>query len=220
MNNILNLKKVPTILKKGSVISTMLDSSYVWQKNIIEQVNSNIVYISLLDCYVSSLIMQGTEMTLKFTTEYYEYIFHGIVSSISLNNHGHVAITISKIEEKINARAFTRYDIYLPSNIKLENGKTSYFSIVTNISLKGMSFTSNHEFNYDDKCKVNIHLPDMVKLNLCGSIRRKILKGTFVDYGMHFYKIPSETAKNLSDYIMTLENGNQKLHTVFSGNND
>lgn len=212
----MNLNKVPSILKKGVMISTMLDSSYVWQKNVVEEAESNIVYISLLDCYVSSLIMQGIEMTLKYTTEYYEYIFQGIVSSISLNNHGHVAVTVNKIEEKINTRAFTRYDIYLPSNIKLESGKTSYFSIVTNISLKGMSFTSNHEFNYDDKCSVAIHLPDMVKLDLCGSIRRKIFKGSFVDYGMHFYKIPDSTAKNLSNYIMTLENGNQKLQTVFS----
>jgi hypothetical protein len=160
--------------------------------------------------------MQGIEMTIKYTTEYYEYIFIGTVSSISLKNHGNVSVKITKVEEKINTRAFTRYDIYLPSNISLESGKTSYFSIVTNISLKGMSFTSNHEFNYNDKCKVNIHLPDMNKLSLCGSIKRKIIKGRFVDYGMHFYKVPKDTEKNLSEYILTLAHGNQKIQTIFS----
>lgn len=211
----MKIEKISTIFKKGAVISTMLNSSYVWQPNVVEKISKNTVFIPLLDSYVSSLIMQGTTMSIKYSTEYYEYIFEGIISKISLETPGYVVISINKIDKKINTRAFTRYDIYLPSNIKLISGKTSYFSIITNISLKGMSFTSNHEFNYDDLCSVCIHLPSNEVIDLNGKIKRKIVKDKFLDYGMHFEVISEENTKNLSEYLMSVKNGDSKLQTLF-----
>jgi hypothetical protein len=215
----LKIEKISSIFKKGTAVSTMLNSSYVWQPNTVEKVNKNTVFVPLLDGYVSSLIMQGTNMSIKYSTEYYEYIFDGIVSKINLENPGYVAININKIDKKINTRAFTRYDIYLPSNIKLMTGNTSYFSIVTNISLKGMSFTSNHEFDYNDLCSVCIHLPSSEIIDLNGKIKRKIIKDKFLDYGMHFEEISQINTKTLSEYILSLKNGDLKLQTLFFDEN-
>ncbi|MEN8906017.1 MAG: PilZ domain-containing protein [Clostridiales bacterium] len=215
----MKIEKISSVLKKKMAISTMLNSSCVWKPNIIEKVSKNTIYISLLDSYVSSLIMQGTNMSIKYSTEYYEYIFDGIVSKISLDKPKYVAITINKIDKKINTRAFTRYDIYLPSNIKLGTGKTSYFTIITNISLKGMSFTTNHEFNFDDLCDVCIHLPNNEIINLNGRIKRKIKKDKFLDYGMHFEDISKSDTKTLSEYILSIKNGDSKLQTPFFDEN-
>jgi hypothetical protein len=211
----LKIDKISSIIKKGLTVSTMLNSSYIWHTNKIDKVNKNTIFIPLLESYVSSLIMQGTNMSIKYSTEYYEYIFDGIVSKINLESPGYVSISVNKIEKKINTRAFTRYDIYLPSNIKLTKGKTSYFSVVTNISLKGMSFTSNHEFKYNDMCIVSIHLPNNETINLHGKIKRKISKDKFLDYGMHFEEISDSNTKKLSEYILSLKNGDLKLQTLF-----
>lgn len=211
----LNIDKVSTILKKGNAISTILDSSYVWQQNIIERVEKNIIYISLLESYVSSLIMQGSNIMLRYSTEYYEYLFEGTILNINLNTPGYVAVRLNKADEKINTRAFIRYDIYLPSNIKPQNERTSYFSIVTNISLQGMSFTSNHSFDYNNRCDTSIYLPDNTSINLVGVIKRKVQKDTLIDYGMLFDEISEKDTHILSKYISTLEKIDTKTKLPF-----
>jgi hypothetical protein len=206
---------VKKILKEGLVISTLLESSYTWQQNVIQSINDELIYIPLLDYYLSELVLQGAGISIKCSGEYYEYIFDGIVADISIETPSFIAVKIHKVHEKINTRAFTRYDIYLPSNVKPVKEKASYFSIVTNISITGMAFSSNHDFVFGDDCSVTIRLPDNKIITATGKIKHKIPKDKLSDYGMHFMEISDTNSKILSDYILSLENGYSKLKTMF-----
>lgn len=197
----MNAVSVSSILHEGSVIGTKVGTNNIWYRNVVYKCESNNVWLGLTEDYIENLIMNGTRIVLKQTSEYFEYIFEGVVSNIQTEFPAQITVHITKAEEIINTRIFPRYDIYLASDIKPVWDDKNHFSIVTNISLGGIAFASKYVFDYGEECDVVIFLPEGKRVNCKGKVIRKNDKGEFIDYSMQFVDM-DETNNNLvSEYL-------------------
>ena len=113
----LNAEATSFVLKRGSVISTRINSSGPWLYNIVCNTHDNMLDILLIDRYVEYPIFSGCNFTVKFNNDYYEYLFEGVISDIKAAPLQSITIKVCKVEEKINVRNFPRYNTHLPANI-------------------------------------------------------------------------------------------------------
>ncbi len=199
------IKSVLSVLKEGLIVSTRFSKSSTWHQNIIYKVKNNLVYTALTESYLENIIMLGSNMVIKYSNEYFEYIYEGVVSDISTESPAHIVLQINKSEEVINTRAFPRYDIYLAANIRPLEDPCPYFSIATNISLSGMAFAARYEFDYSEENGFNLLLPSQQKICAKGKIIRKSAKKDYFDYSMQFTDMDDANSTMLLSYLKRLE---------------
>jgi hypothetical protein len=212
---LLNAMAVSTILKQGMIIRTKLNSSLTWYENIVYKIEANTVYISLKPSYIENIILPGMTMFLKYTNEYFEYLFEGIVSEIKPFNPGFITISVNKAEEMINTREFPRYEVYLASDITPCYSETSCFSIITNICLGGMAFLAKYQFDYGEETEVLIYLPNYETVKAKGKIIRRNHKTNYIDYSMQFIDMDECHSILLSKFVASLEDGWTKMRFEF-----
>lgn len=201
----MNSSKFSHVLREGAVVYTKLYASNTWIKNTISKIRDNDLYIPLLTGYLSDIISIGNDITIKCSDDYNEYIVNGTITDIKVSNSSYVVVHINNVFETLNTRAFKRYDIFLASNIKSIDDKSAFFSIVTNISLGGMAFISNHEFGSDREAGATILIPDNKLITVKGTIVRKSMDSGIIDYGMKFIEVGPDSEKVLFDYLLALE---------------
>ncbi|MCX8131291.1 MAG: PilZ domain-containing protein [Clostridia bacterium] len=207
-----------SILKEGLIVSTRLGSSAAWYKNIIYKCEEDKAYICLLESYLENIIAKDLKITLKLTNEFFEYLFEGSISDICPEYPSHVLMTIHKVEELVNTRAFPRYDIYLPASIKPLWEDTKNFSIVTNICLGGIAFLSKHEFDYGEESEVSVYLPGNQTISGRGKVIRKSVKNGQFSYSMQFVDMTEENSIILSNYLAELDEDIAALQVNFFEN--
>ncbi len=195
----MNLAAVQKILQEGTIINTRLDSGNAWYQNIVYKVNGKKVTIALLDSYIRNFVMSGSSMVLKYSSEYFEYLFEGSVADIVPKRPSFVTIQVCKAAELINTRAFPRYELNLPVYINSFNSEGPSFCITTNISLGGMAFKSRNSFDIGDEADVEIILPSNATIPLKGRIIRKSLKSNPSEYSMQFIEMDESNSNLLSE---------------------
>ena len=212
----MNAASVSTILKEGTIIYTRLGSNPngAWYQNIVCKSESSTVCIPLIDTYLQSLIMIGTSISLKFGNEYFEYLFEGVVSNIKVDYLGLITVNVNKAEERINTRAYPRYDIYLASTISPLWSETPYFCIVTNLSFIGIAFASKYQFDSGEECDSSIYLPNHKIIRSKGKIVRKSVFNNIIEYGIHFTELTEENSCLLSDYLTELDEDKVRLQNL------
>ena len=208
-------KLVSSILEEGMLINTKIQSCSTWYKNCIYKVDNNIVSLSLLDIYIENLIMEGSELTLKYTTDYFEYLFQGTIVHITPEYPSYITINIQKCEELVNTRAFQRHDMYIPSHIKSEWDDKNYFAIITNISLGGMAFSSKQGFELGSNLSLSIYVSDNQIIHGEGKIIRKTYKDNLFDYSLQFTNMTEENTNVLSNYLAKNDERLESLKNKF-----
>jgi len=206
---------ISSVLKEGIVVNTKVGSNNIWYQNIVYKCEENQISLALINSYLESTIMLGTNMLIKFANEYFEYVFEGHVSSIKAGFPSYITLKIIKGEEMINTREFPRYDIYLASEIYSAVDNTSYFSIVVNVSLGGMAFVSNHEFDYGEESDIKVFLPDNKYAYAKGKTIRKSIKIDHINYSMQFIEMTEKNSILLSDYLSFLDDDLLRLKNHF-----
>ena len=202
-------KNISSILRKGSSISTRIGLGIKWQENTVHKSTDDSITTYLLKSYVDNAILPGEKFYLKYSDGYYEYLFDGVVSNVSANSPGYIDINISNYEKHVNARNFKRYNIFIPSNIKSVTEKTSFFSIITNISMSGLSIITNHKLQKNTETEILLKLSNSNNLNLMGKITRICKKNNIIEYGLEFSKVDKQTKKKLLNYLVALEEDQQ-----------
>lgn len=201
----MNASAVSTILKEGMIVNTRLDNSNAWYYNILCKSKGNKVSVRLLDSYVQNVIMPGSTIVLKYSNEYFQYLFEGTVSEITVNDPAHVVVQVNKAEELINTRAFPRYDLYFTAQIKPLWRDVPFFCITSNIGLGGIAFLSQHQFDYGEENDVSIYLPNRQIIHAFGKVIRKCSRGNLFDYSMQFMEIDEVNSGLLSAYLQSIE---------------
>lgn len=195
-----------SVLKEGAVISTRIESSMQWHENVIYRRYDSMIHISMINEYLNDTVSIGKEVYLKANDDYYEYDFKGTISDIRLCSPGYLVVQLQDASEIINTRAFRRYDIFLSSNIRIEEDTADFFSIVTNISLGGAAFISNRHFESGTGASIEINLPDNNAIHVNGKITRPYLNDEKItSYGFTFTGLDPENARLLSEFIQEEE---------------
>jgi|BioPla2DNA2_1021312.scaffolds.fasta_scaffold03371_13 c-di-GMP-binding flagellar brake protein YcgR len=209
---------VSTVLKEGMVIGTKLSSCNVWVQNIIYKVKKRSVTVALLTDYLQNIIMCGEPFSIKYTTEDSEYIFEGEVTKIDPDFPCSVTIDIVNVTELKNQRIFPRADVFLASNIKLEDSNKEYFSIIHDISLVGVAFYCKDILETDGKqIEIFIYLPNEQTISAKGKIARTTFKNNdIIDYGFQFTEMHEENNNSLSNFFGNLEEEKTKLRNHYT----
>lgn len=207
----LNVEATSYILKKGSVISTRINSSGPWLYNVVCGVHGNMLDILLIDRYIEYPIFNGCNFTLKFNNNYYEYLFEGTVAEIKTASLQYITLKIIRAEEKINVRNFPRYDTHLPAGISTIWSQNESYCVITNLSLSGISFSSKSNFDVQEECFLSIYFPSGSTVLAKGKILRKSSKNAFYEYGMAFTDMTEENSQQISVYLLSLENSIAEL---------
>jgi hypothetical protein len=211
----LNAAAVSSILKEGMIILTRQGTNYAWYENIIYKCDRNSVYLALIDSYIDHAVMPGSQMTVKYANEFFEYLFEGTVSEIHLDAPRYISVKIIKAEEMINTRTFPRYDTAVPAKIRSSWSEADQYAIVTNVCLGGMAFLSKYSFDYGEECDVYIYLPGSVQVCARGKVIRRAEKNNFIDYSMQFTDMDESNNNLLSHYISSLEEKCSRMREQF-----
>ncbi|HHX17294.1 MAG TPA: PilZ domain-containing protein [Clostridium sp.] len=208
---------VSTVLKEGMVINTKLSSCNVWVQNIVYKVKKRSVTVGLLTEYLQNIIMFGQSFSIKYTTDNSEYIFEGEITKIDPDFPCSVTIDILNVTELNNQRIFPRADVFLASNIKLEDTHKEYFSIIHDISLVGVAFYCKDILEPDGKqIEIYIYLPNKQTISAKGKIARTTFKNDdIIDYGLQFTEMHDENNNSLSNFFSYLEEEKIKLQNQY-----
>lgn len=201
----MNASAAGSILFEGAVVSVKLAASSLWKQNIIYSVDDQNVSIALQDVYLYNVIMKGSAIVIKYTNEYFEYLFEGTVAKINPQYPASVLVHIDKCEELINTRAFQRFDTHLAAYVIPIWDDVNYFSVVTNISLGGMAFICKENFGYGDELNVCMYTPGSKTICVTGKVIRRSVKNSYIDYSMQFIQMLEEDSIVLSEYLDDLD---------------
>jgi hypothetical protein len=203
------------VLKEGLIIGMKVEDSVKWHDRIVYNVRNNNVDLVLDNDVMEDIIMPGNQIILKHTTEYFEYMMDGTVDNIAIEDQGRINLNIHSVNKSINTRAFKRYDIFLPSNIKCDGSKTSYFSIITNLSAGGIAFISKHKFENAKKSEISVILPSKKIFTARGEIVRAIEKSDFYNYGLKFSDTNDKEMNTLNEYLESIDGKREKMAVDF-----
>lgn len=207
---------VPLLLKEGSPVGTKLNcNGGVWHANIVYKVEDNKVYMPLLDRYLENMLAIGSGIALKYSSEYYEYLFEGAVSSINPGHPAFITVNVNKVRENIDTRMFPRYDACLAMNIRPLWSDTRFFAVVTNICFGGILFACPHKFDSDEELEIMIYLPCQSVVCAKGKIICKRPKGNLTEYSLQFIDMDEINGSLLSSYFQSLEESRARMFRHF-----
>ena len=193
------------------LVSTKLGNSSAWYNNILYKVEDSKLTLSLKDSYLENTIVLNSHFNIKFTNEFFEYIFEGIVIEINPIPPSYVKVLIKKADELVNTRFFPRYDTYIASTLKMLWNDNLYFSIVNNICLGGMAFVCDHEMDYGEEAEVCVYIPDIETICTRGKVIRKSHKNNLFSYSMQFIQMDEANSIRLSNYLTSIDEQNSNL---------
>ena len=211
----MNTAEASTVLKEGTLVSTRVGTSGGWYNNIVLKLEDQKISLSLINSYLENTILVDTNMSIKYTNEFFEYLFEGSVVDIDPNYPGVVTISIKKADELVNTRFFPRYDAYLASTIKTQYDNDLHFSVVNNICLGGMAFISKVELEYGEEAEVLVYLNKHDAINVKGKIIRKNKKANYYSYSMQFTEMLEESSNQLANYLSAMDERNCHLQNHF-----
>lgn len=214
----MNTFAAKSILKEGTLVSTKLGNCNAWYNNIIYKIDEDQMVMSLIDSYLENTIMINSHLDVKYSNEFFEYIFEGTVVAIEPKSPRSITILIKRAEELVNTRSFPRYDTYIASTVKLLWEDTLHFSIVNNICLGGMAFVCKRELDYGEEANVCIYIPDFEVICSRGKIIRKTRKNNIFNYSMQFVDMDEANSIRISDYLASIDGINSELKEAFEKN--
>ncbi|HEX9062616.1 MAG TPA: hypothetical protein VF941_20790 [Clostridia bacterium] len=190
-----------SFLKEGTLVSTKVSESRIWYPNVVYKSEENKVKIGLIDAYLLNMILPGTSMLLKVSTEHFEYIFESTVSRICPGVPASITLLVNKAEEMVNSRINARYVVHLPAHIKPVGVETDNYAVITSLSMGGISFISSGSFDYDEECTAVIYLPGDSRLSCKGRIFRKMISENRMEYVMNNVYMNENESNVLAGYI-------------------
>ena len=203
---------VPLLLKEGMPVSTKLNcNGSIWHANIVFRVEDNKVFMPLLDCYLENILAVGSGIALKYSNEYYEYLFEGVVSSINPRHPAYITVNVNKVKEVINTRMFPRYDAYLAINIKTPWSGACFFAVATNICFGGILFACPHKFDSGEELEIMIYLPCQSVICAKGKIIGKKPRNNLIEYCLQFIDMDEINGSLLSAYFQSLEESRARM---------
>lgn len=214
----MNSNAAASILEEGAVVRTKPGGSNTWYRDIVYGCSENIVYTALMPFHLESLVMPESGILLKYSNEFYEYLFEGKVRNICPDFPGYITIQLENIEELINTRNYHRVETYIAAVAKSSWDEEQKYGVVTNICQGGAAFTSNSDLDYGEEIEIGICLSDYSKTASRGKIVRKIQKGSNFDYSIQFTDISEEDIGRICDYMASLEEERSKMQSYFFDN--
>lgn len=197
------------------LVSTRVGTSPAWYNNIILKLDDKSITLSLIGSYLENTIMPDCPMVIKYTNEFFEYVFEGQVQDIKPSFPSCVTIQVKKVEELVNTRFFPRYDVYIPATIKPQWDQDSHFIIVNNVCLGGMAFLYRRELDYGEEAEVTVYISDKETVESKGKIIRKSQKGNLFHYSMQYTEMMEASNNKLADYLALLDEENALLQGNF-----
>lgn len=210
MNNIC----ISKLILAGSLISVRTENELTWSLNIVSSCCDEGIDIPLIPNLMKSCLFVGTAVAIKFKNEYFEYIIHGSISRIELSGSPFIRVQAFDINENKNNRLFPRQDVYLPATLSIENNNT-YYCMVSNISLSGVSLLLNREISNATECEANILLNDKNTIFGKGIILRCSPLDLLMQFSLQFTFMDEENSNYLYSYLHSIDNSYNSLRSKY-----
>ena len=205
---------ISKLILRGSLISTRIENELNWSFNIVYNCSDNGIDIPLTPDLLKSNLFIGTNITIKFKNEYYEYIIHGPITKIELCGSPYIRVRSSNISENKNNRLFQRHDVYLPAILSFHNNNGCYCK-VSNISLGGIAFLLNREIPNGTECEAYIFLNEYYTIYCKGEILRCSTQNSFIEFSMRFTFMDEENSNCLYSYLYSIDNSYDSLRSKY-----
>lgn len=202
---------IPKALKKGMKIRIKHYSTFEPLINIVRNVQGNIVTMDLPQKLLDNNILTGDNIVCIFLHEDVEYVLNGEVMEITLLFPQKLMLKVENVEKYTNLRKQARYSVSLSSNVRKLDSKSAYFAVVKNISLLGVSFTCNTEFEVNGSIIINIAVSKDTVITFYGRIIRVRKLSNFYEYGLIQTNIDEFNRDELEKYIQKLKEEEDSL---------
>ena len=196
---------IPKALKKGSRIKLKHYSTFEPINNVIGNIEGNNIIMELPLKLLNNNILIGDSIVCIFMHEEVEHVLSGEVVRITIQHPQKMTVKIESVEKYKNIRVHNRYSVSLSANVEEVNSKQVHFAVVKNISLSGVSFTCNVEFEENKDFVINIAMSKDIMLTFHGrGVRvRKVMN--YYEYGVIQTSIDEFNMEVLEKYIETLQ---------------
>ena len=196
---------IPKVIKKGVAIKVKHYSLFESITNKVGNVQGNKIIMSLSQKLLDNNVLVGDSVVCIFLHDDSEYVMSGEILDITLLYPQKVTVKIENVEILKNMRRHTRYSVSLSSNVCLKDSREVYFAVVKNLSLVGVSFTSNVEFEVNSDIVINIAVSKEQVITFYGRIIRSRQLSKFYEYGVMQTAIDELNSEELENYIANLE---------------
>lgn len=202
---------IPKVLKKGSKVKIKHYSTFEPTINSIKNIHGNFLVMELPQKFLENNILVGDSIVTIYLHDDVEYVLNGEVIDITLIHPQYITIKIENVEKFKNVRKQARYSVSLSANVKNADTKQVYFAIVKNISLSGVSFTCNNEFEAGTDLFINIAVSKDVIISFYGRIVRARQLLSCFEYGMVQTDIDLLNQEELENYIQKLQEEEENM---------
>ncbi len=202
---------IPKAFKKGIKIRIKHYSSFEPLINIVRNIQGNIVTMDLSQKLLDNNILTGDNIVCIFLYEDVEYVLNGEVMEITLLFPQKLMLKVENVEKYTNMRKQARYSVSLSANVRKFDSKDAFFAVVKNISLLGVSFTCNTEFEVNSSSIIKIAVSKDTIITFYGRIIRVRKLSNFYEYGLIQTNIDEFNRDELEKYIQKLKEEEDSL---------
>lgn len=202
---------IPKALIKGGKIKIRHYSTFEPVTTIIAGIYGNNIAVDLPQKLLDNNVMVGDNIVLIYFNEEVEYVLNGEILDITLIHPQQIKIKIENVEKYDNLRKHTRHSISLTSNIKKINSRETYFAVIKNISLVGVSLTCKVEFEMNSDFIIDIAVSKDTIVTFGGRIVRARKLSNFYEYGIIQTSIDEQNAEKLEKYIRLLQEEEESM---------
>ena len=211
----MNAMAVGSILKEGMTVGVKLGPDAPWHGNIVYKVEGGSICIANMDSF-SDQAVPGYNAWIKYSNDYFVYLFSGTVLSVSHVHPKHITIKIISAEEMINSRLFPRYDVNLPATARPVWDNEAHRCTVTDLSYGGAAFICDCCFDVHEQLEMTLYLPGEVVVIVTGKVvRRNTASLAASNHSVQFIECDNTSSRQLSAYFSQLEDEVSELYRYY-----
>lgn len=192
------------VILPGSLISIRVADDNAWSLNIAYRCDGDLLDVPLTQDIVKWCLFINSKVIVKFKNEQNEYLLQGFVSKIDISSLPYIRVKIIDCQQNTNNRMFPRRDVMFPASVTVPSNKT-YFCIVSNISLGGVSFLVDQDIPTENECELSICLDSNETIYAKGIVIKNRYRGIIYEFRMQFTYMNEEHSTVLHNCMHHIE---------------